>query len=197
MLTPGGRSVRKLVVTAILLLLASAGMASAQGLSLGALGFNEIRGGIYAHSWDQPGPNGEAQDFSRIQDLNAELLFTPLPTQDWLPGLLRPYVGASINFGGLESMAYAGLSWKLQVFSTPFFIEPGLGAAIHNGAFNNATYPARNLGCATLFHEQLSIGYDFSPNWDVTLTAEHASSASLCYPNRGLSNLGIRIGYKF
>jgi hypothetical protein len=29
------------------------------------------------------------------------------------------------------------------------------------------------------------------------LTAEHASSANLCLPNEGLTNIGVRVGFKF
>ncbi len=182
----------KAVGFALLLGLLSAGGAWAQDF-----GVSELRGGIYAHSWDENGPGGQFPDLSRIDDLNLEVLFDPLPTPDWLPGLVRPNLGATIDFGGLESMAYAGLSWKLPLFASPFFFEGGFGGSINNGARDGATYPARDLGCNLLFHEQASLGYDLTQNVDVMLTVEHASSANFCTPNRGLSNVGVRIGWKF
>jgi lipid A 3-O-deacylase len=183
---------KRIAAAAVALVLTLGGVVQAQDF-----GINEIRGGIMAHSWDETGPGGAAIDLSRIQDLNLEVLFTPLPTADWFPGMIRPNIGTTINFGGLESTVYGGLSWKLPVFSTPFFLEGGLGASLNDGAQDGATFPARDLGCALLFHEQASVGYDLTQNVDVMLTAEHSSSANLCTPNRGLSNVGIRIGWKF
>lgn len=160
-------------------------------------GVSELRGGIYAHSWDEPGPNGQFPDLTHIDDLNLEVLFDPLPTPSWLPGLVRPNLGATIDFGGMESMAYAGLSWKLPIWDSPFFFEGGLGGSVNNGAHDGATFPDRDLGCNLLFHEQATLGYDLTQNVDVMLTLEHASSANICSPNRGLSNVGFRVGWKF
>lgn len=158
----------------------------------------EIRGGIMAHSVDEAGPGGEFLNATRIQDANVELLFTPLDALYWL-GSPRPHVGATINFGGLESMAYAGLTWRANIFDSPVFIEGAFGAAIHNGSTDGAAVaPARNLGCPVLFHEAASLGYDFTPSASVMLTIEHASHAGLCGANnRGLTNLGVRFGFKF
>ena len=117
---------------------------------------SEIRGGIFAHSIDEPGTvtffgNGNLE---RIQDLNVELLFTPPDADFWrIIGNPRPHVGATVNFGGLESMAYAGLTWRLPVFDTGIFIEGGLGGAVTNGTLSGAVYPARSLGCPLQFHE--------------------------------------------
>jgi hypothetical protein len=176
---------------ALVLALGATGTASAAGF-----GVEELRGGVMAHSIDQPGPNGSPPDFSRIEDLNVELVFTPIAA-DELFGSLRPNFGATVNFGGLESMAYAGLTWHLPVLSTPLFVEAGFGAAIHDGALRGAVAPARDLGCSVLFHEQLSVGYELGASASVMLTAEHASSADLCLPNRGLTNVGVRLGWKF
>jgi len=112
-------------------------------------------------------------------------------------GTIAPNVGATINFGGLESMVYGGMVWHVPVAATPFFTEAALGAALHNGALSGATAPARNLGCSLLFHEQVSLGANLSPTTSVMLTAEHASSANLCLPNEGLTNIGVRVGFKF
>jgi lipid A 3-O-deacylase len=165
------------------------------------IGLSEVRGGIMAHSVDQPGPNDTFGflDLTRIQDANVELLFTPPDWSAWgWIGSPRPMVGTTVNFGGLESMAYAGLTWHANLFNTPLFVEGSFGGAITNGASHGAVDPARNLGCPVLFHESASIGYDITDNADVMLTAEHASHAGLCGDdNRGLSNIGVRVGFKF
>jgi lipid A 3-O-deacylase len=187
----------KRIIAALLIGWGLAGGAAAQDFSAGAFGINEVRGGIFAHSWDEIGPGGSMQDFSHINDVNLEVLFQPLPTADWFPGMIRPNVGATINFGGLESMVYAGLSWKVQVLQTPLFVEGGFGGSLNNGKADGAVAPWRDLGCSALFHEQISLGYDLTSNVDVMFTAEHASSGDLCSPNRGLSDLGFRVGWKF
>jgi lipid A 3-O-deacylase len=156
----------------------------------------EIRGGIFAHSADQ-GPYGV--EFTRIEDFNAELLFQS-PDLDlfrWL-GSPRPMIGATLNFGGRESMAYAGLAWKANLFDSPFFVEGTFGGAVHNGALRNPPEGMRDLGCPVLFHESVSLGYDLSKQASIMMTAEHASHANLCAPeNRGLTNIGIRLGFRF
>lgn len=156
----------------------------------------EIRGGIYAHSFDRAGPGGAMLDFTRIQDINVELKFAPLLDFDaW--GSIAPNLGATVNFGGLESMIYGGMVWHVPLGPTPFFTEAALGAALHNGALSGATPPYRNLGCPLLFHEQLSVGMNVTPAASIMVTAEHASSANLCLPNEGLTNIGVRFGFNF
>jgi hypothetical protein len=180
------------VLSAAVLLCGGAGAAAAQ-----SFGLDEIRGGILAHSVDEPGPGGAVWNFSRIEDANVELLFTP-PDALWWLGSPRPHVGATVNFGGLESMAYAGLTWTLPLFETPLFIEASFGAALANGAAGGAVAPARNLGCPLMFRESASLGYRFTPEASLMLTLEHASHAGLCgSDNRGLTNMGVRFGWAF
>ncbi|HEY4199701.1 MAG TPA: acyloxyacyl hydrolase [Devosiaceae bacterium] len=157
------------------------------------LGGVELRGGVYARGADNHGI-----DVSHIEDLNAEVLFT-LPTVDSfiMFGQLRPHVGATVNFNDHESLAYAGLSYTVPLGNT-FFVEGAFGGAIHNGPLHGATGDDRNLGCRVLFHEELSIGANLTQNASAMLTAEHASHAGLCGDdNRGITNLGIRVGFKF
>lgn len=169
-----------------------AGSAQAQDFRI-----DEIRGGIMAHSVDEPGPGGAFMNATRIQDANVELLFAPF--EGWrAPGMVRPHVGATVNFGGLESMVYAGVSWKVNLFDSPVFFEGAFGAAVHNGALSGATYPARNFGCPILFHEAANLGVDVNENVSVMATLEHASHAMLCGANnQGLTNLGVRVGVRF
>lgn len=155
---------------------------------------DEIRGGLYWHSAD----SGDF-DASRLEDLNVELLFA-IPTLDeaLAIGRLRPHVGATINFGGLESMVYGGISWTVPIGDTPFFVEAAFGGTVHNGHLDGADKPYRNLGCSVMFHESISLGYEITEQASVMATAEHASHASLCDgPNQGLTNVGIRLGWKF
>jgi hypothetical protein len=166
-----------------------------------AFGVDELRGGLFFHSVDHAPPGSFLGfiDTTRLQDVNVELLFTPFDLGDfnWI-GEIRPHLGATVNFGGLESQVYAGLSWTWHVFDGPVFIEGTFGGALHNGATSGAVYPARNLGCPALFRESASIGIDVTPQASIMLTVEHSSHAGLCgASNKGITNLGVRAGWKF
>ena len=110
----------------------------------------------------------------------------------------RPHIGGSVNLGGRTSFAYAGFTWSFDI--TPrFFIEATFGGAIHNGntsAFNVAPDEA-GLGCSPLFRESASAGFHLTPQWSLMATVEHLSNAGLCSQNRGLTNIGVRLGYTF
>ncbi|MFC3703992.1 acyloxyacyl hydrolase [Devosia honganensis] len=162
-------------------------------------GLSELRGGLFAHSADEPGAFFGIFDTSRMQDVNVELLFHVPGLTDWPAlGELRPHLGATVNFGGLESMVYAGLSWTVPLFDTPVFLEASFGAALHNGSTNGvAAYPARHLGCSPLFRESASLGVMVTETASIMATVEHASNANLCDGNRGLTNMGLRFGWRF
>lgn len=162
-------------------------------------GISEIRGGIFAHSVDEPGTFFDIMNAERVQNLNVELLFDTPTLTEWVTlGELRPHIGATINTGGLESMVYAGASWTVPIFSSPVFVEVAFGGAVHTGNNLGPTpMPARSLGCSLLFHEAASLGVQLTENASIMATIEHASNANLCLDNRGLTNMGIRLGWKF
>ena len=162
-------------------------------------GLSEIRGGIYAHSVDEPGNFFGVFDTQRIQDINVELLFDTPSVTEWVTlGELRPHVGAVLNTSGLESMVYAGVSWTVPLFDSPVFVEAAFGGAVHTGDNIGPTpMPARSLGCSVLFHEAASIGVQLTENASIMATIEHASNANLCVDNRGLTNMGVRLGWRF
>ena len=185
-------SVKIIVAMASALLLAQPVLAQDFGVS-------ELRGGLFAHSVDEPGNFFGVFNTERLQDLNVELLFDTPGLTEWVSlGELRPHVGATLNTAGLESMVYAGVSWTVPVFDSPVFVEGTFGGAVHNGSVNGgAVMPARDLGCSLLFRESLSVGVQVSDKASIMATIEHASNANLCNGNRGLTNMGIRFGYKF
>lgn len=162
----------------------------------GRLPLSELRGGIMAQGIDEPGTTLGFIDLSHVQDLNLEVLFEPLATLGWI-GAPRPTLGTTINFNGLASQVYAGLTWHTPLFRGPVFLEGVFGVALNDGRMRGAISPARNLGSPLLFHEAVNLGYNFSAHANAMLTLEHSSSAGLCKPNRGLTELGLRFGYKF
>ncbi len=164
-------------------------------------GISEVRAGVYAHNVYAgfiPVIPGRWIGVTQIEDVNVELLFTS-PDVDFMRwiGSPRPTLGGTFSLTGQESMAHLALTWHLPVFDTPLFIEGSFGAAIHSGALTGAIAPQRNLGCRVNFYEAASIGINLSENFTAMLTYEHTSNLELCAANEGLSNLGLRIGYKF
>ncbi len=60
------------------------------------------------------------------------------------------------------------------------------------------TTPAKpSYGCQVNFRESASLGYDVNQHWRVLATVDHMSNGNLCEPNHGLTNAGIRLGYRF
>ena len=54
------------------------------------------------------------------------------------------------------------------------------------------------MGCALTFRELGGFGYQFNDNWDLIASIEHVSHATFCtHINPGLTQVGVRIGYKF
>ncbi|RDI57774.1 acyloxyacyl hydrolase [Microvirga subterranea] len=152
---------------------------------------SEVRLGLSAH--DPGGPE------SGTANLTGEILsvrpFTfANPDLDLL--VPRLHLGGSLNFSGRTSFAYAGLTWTFDI--TPsIFIEGSLGGAVHNGETDPIPAHHDALGCTALFRESGSLGVRVSENWSVMATVEHLSNAGLCSNNRGLTNVGLRVGYTF
>ncbi len=181
---------RALVTKALsvsLLLLASPGAAIAGGL------IDELRLGGLAQNIE---PTGRGHEHGA--DVNAEVLFAPAfaPTGDAVKDVLfgfRPHLGATYNFAGTTDKIYVGLTWDAPL-NHGFFLEGSFGLAVHDGGLaedNRAQY-----GCRVNFRESASLGYDLDANWRVMLMVDHMSNADLCLQNRGLTNAGVRLGYR-
>jgi lipid A 3-O-deacylase len=174
-------------LSACLLLLAPVATASAGGL------IDEVRVGGLAQNIEPTGHRNE-----HGANINAEVLFAPVsaPTGDQVQNVLwgfRPHVGATYNFEGTTNKLYAGLTWGAPL-TAGFFLEGSLGLAVHDGglAEDNRT----QYGCRVNFRESASLGYALDPNWRVMLMVDHMSNADLCPQNRGLTNAGLRLGYR-
>ncbi|WP_375450787.1 acyloxyacyl hydrolase [uncultured Devosia sp.] len=161
---------------------------------------DEIRFGIHAHDVDYaalPFRVGE-WDLSQIEDVSFDVLFTSpdLDVFRWI-GSPRPELGATINLDGQESLAHLGLTWQVKLFDSPVYLEGTLGAAAHSGYNLNAPPGFKNFGCTVNFYERFGIGTELGENATATLTYEHSSNNNLCDANDGLSNFGLRVGWKF
>jgi len=151
----------------------------------------EVRIGILDHDTALFRDRHETSD----PDINAEVLFASPDFLGWAFSP-RPLIGATINTGGGTSLGYAGLGWNFDLGSN-FFIDASLGGAIHNGETHKSTKDSRDYGCRVLFHETLSVGYDLDEHSSLMATAEHMSNAAFCDKNDGLTNIGLRYGYRF
>jgi lipid A 3-O-deacylase len=152
---------------------------------------SEVRLGASAQ--DPSGPE------SGSANLTGEILSVrPLTVADPILSLLIPrvHLGGSLNLDGRTSFGYAGLTWTLDV--TPsVFVEGSFGGAVHDGENNPVERHRNALGCTVLFRESGSLGIRVTKDWSVMATVEHLSNAGLCSNNRGLTNVGVRVGYSF
>lgn len=151
---------------------------------------DEVRGGIYAYGVDDP-PEGLSPS------INFELLTSRLPVggQAWY--VPRLHVGATINTDDSPSHGYAGFTWTVDVTDW-MFVEASFGGGVHNGDTGSSAPPGESaLGCSVLFRESASLGFRIDENWSVMGTIEHLSNAGLCDANRGITEAGARLGYRF
>jgi hypothetical protein len=128
--------------------------------------------------------------------INGELLFGRVGydyAEPWKQFLFnpRPHIGFSVNpHDDGVSQVYAGFTWDYNLTKTLFF-EGAFGGTLHNG--DDAAY-----GCNTLFHESASLGLKLTERLRLVGTIEHSSHAGLCGDqNKGLTNAGLRLGYKW
>lgn len=172
---------------------AAAAQSVKDGYDRPAFFFNEIRLGAFAHQLGgSPSEHGV--------DVNVEAL-TPrigAPRGDYLLDyFLRPrlHVGGTINTGGDTSLGYFGVTWDLKLTERLFF-ETSFGGAVHDGNLHRE--PGHTAyGCRMNFRESASLGYHLSERWDVLATIDHMSNGGICEENRGLTDAGLRFGYKF
>ncbi|MDE2228840.1 MAG: acyloxyacyl hydrolase [Alphaproteobacteria bacterium] len=55
----------------------------------------------------------------------------------------------------------------------------------------------KGLGSRLLFQEKIDLGYRFTWRSNVSLFLDHISDANITQHNPGLTNLGVRFGFKF
>jgi len=167
------------------------GASSVEAQSL--FGISEIRLGIFDHNVE-PG-NADGEDGL---DVNVELILGNNQARyrnSFIQRLFNPdqHIGVSFNMDDDTNIAYAGLTWKL--LRTDFmFLEASFGGAVHDGTLKDLV--DRSYGCRFNFRSSGSLGFDLTPSWQLLLTVDHMSNANVCDENSGLTNAGVRLGYK-
>ena len=153
------------------------------------LGISELKFGALDH--DTPGLWSGFGVERQSVDANVEALFPPWAYT--FGGYLRPAIGATLNFNGDTSKAYADLRWEVEASSGVFFAL-GMGAALHNGQVN-LTDPARKaLGSPVLFHPSTELGYRWDGVNSISIFADHMSNGFTQRYNDGMDTVGIRYG---
>ncbi len=154
---------------------------------------DEVRAGLFKQAIDNAPHEGGAA-------LNLEVLggrFAGGYENSVLDFLLtpRPNLGTTIAFGKTDEF-YWGVTWDAKLFERTFF-ETSFGGAAHDGPLD--TPREASYGCLVNFRESASLGYALTPEWRLMGTIDHMSNAGLCNPNpnRGLTNAGLRLGYRW
>jgi lipid A 3-O-deacylase len=128
-------------------------------------------------------------------DINGEVLFAS-PNFLKVIGAPRPHLGGSVNTAGATSNGYFGLTWKADLLDVVFGAL-GLGGAIHDGQINGEVPNRKQLGSRILFHEYVELGHSLTPLVSLSIFVDHMSNANLARHNGGITDAGLRAGFKF
>lgn len=163
---------KKLIKTLISLLLISQ-----------AYGY-EIKVGLMEHKID----GRYKYKFEKGKNIIIEMGFN----EKNLFNMFYPHVGVSINNKGYTSSFFTGITWHYNLTDI-FFVEATFG-----GALNNAKkHIIKNkLGSHILFRESLSIGIKTKNNHSISVIIDHMSNANIASRNMGLTDAGIRYGFR-
>ena len=155
----------------------------------------ELRGGVFAH-----GIGSVERDTA---DVNAELVFPRLPfgTDEWWTIFVpRPHVGGFLSTDNRTSIAYGGALWTYAI-TDRLFTELFFGGAVHDGLPDGSPTRAA-LGCNVGFNFGSTAGYRIDRSWSLMVTYDHMSNGNSsvgtnCSHNKGINNVGVKLGYSF
>jgi hypothetical protein len=154
----------------------------------------EVRLGAFAHN---PHDDERAPVDASFETLSSPIAFGRSDNV-WLNAFMNPRLnfGGMINTQGRDSYGFTGLTWRFPLFDRLFF-EGEFGGEVNNAPTHRELHRV-DLGCHETFRESGGLGYHITSNVDVVASVEHVSHADLCgSQNPGLTNFGLRIGYKF
>ena len=150
-----------------------------------------FRIGILAHDvtlWSRSRSEGGV-------DLNAEVIFN-YPDCAVFAGKIRANMGGSLNSQGDTSTLYSGLLWEYN-HQSRFFIDLGLGLAVHDGELDPRYDDKKALGSRILFRIPVEVGFLIAEHHGVSILFVHVSNAYLAESNEGLDTIGLRYSYRF
>jgi len=141
-------------------------------------------GGLWSHSRAEGGV-----------DINAEIVFKKPSVEIWQE-IIRPNLGVSINSQGDTSKAYGGLLWEF-LFDNGYFVNSGVGLAVHDGQLESKDSNKKQLGSRVLFRIPIEFGFTISERHRISILFDHMSNAYLANPNEGMDTIGVRYGFQF
>jgi lipid A 3-O-deacylase len=101
-----------------------------------------------------------------------------------------------INTGGKTSYAFTGLTWRIPIYWR-FFFEGEFGGSVNNGP-EHPEVGRIFMGCPINFRESGGFGVQLTSNIDIIASVEHNSHATFCtHIDPGITDVGVRVGYKF
>ncbi len=117
----------------------------------------------------------------------------------FLGGDLHAYGFLSVHDGVGATFGAVGLAVRYDLSET-FYLQPGLGAAIHDGP--GEEYQATNdriyYGSRVLFQPELSLGWRLNERLAAELSWVHLSHAQLASDqNPGMDEIGLRLVWRF
>ena len=137
---------------------------------------------------------------------------------DELAAIGRPHVHllAGINTAGGTDYLAAGFDWRFTFGNGRFYVEPGIGGAVHTGRVDLPSPNAPgisvvemqrrqhdfdtklDLGSRVLFEPELALGWRATERLSLELSWIHMSHAQLAgRQNPGLSDIGLRGVYRW
>jgi lipid A 3-O-deacylase len=154
----------------------------------------EFRAGVFDANLD----GGDREDAEYM--INVELLFgRPFERahgDSFRDFLLRPrpHIGFSVSPDDGTDQLYAGFTWEVKL-TDRIFVEASFGGALHDGP--TGSKDPESYGCAVNFRESASLGVDLTERMRLMVTVDHMSNGGLCDQNEGLTNAGVRLGYRW
>lgn len=190
-------------------------LVGAAGLVIGCAAVPATAGeaflGVYAHDIDDQISHGHYEEGPQIVGGFRTTALDELK----VIGRPRVHVLAGVNTRGGTNYAAAGLSWRLPV-GEAFYIEPGVGIAVNDGAVNlpspleagltaaerrrrQSDWDTRlDLGSRVTFEPEISFGWRVSDRLSAEVSWIHLSHAQLAGPqNPGLGDVGVRLVYRY
>lgn len=149
--------------------------------------------GVLAH--DQ-GPASDHHEHGI--DLNLEAQFAPLN----IMGKPRPHIGATLNFNGDTSVAYAGLTFPLYRISR-WTIDGAISVALHDGPLHKDPVACGDnsdcgFGSRLLPRLGLEARYRLDDKSAVSVLYDHMSHRGVIGgENEGIDHIGLRYLWAF
>ena len=172
----------------------------------------DVYGGIYDHAGKTLFPSSKTREGGA--DIEIGMRSNKVEALGVI-GHPAVYAALDLNTAGRTSFVAAGLAWKVPL-SQHWYMGPGLGLAYHSGYALLPDFRAPGLsqaeidrrvalrsshiefGSRVLFHDSLSLGYQFESGDAAELSVAHLSNGYIFGKvNQGLTSLGVRYVHHF